>query len=95
MVILMSDVEIVQILNKILLHGIKTHGTDNKVICTSNSTCTILYNPSIELVWDPNGYLTEVRISGIDQNGNNRSFKKTLTWSAQGLLTSVSAWEEV
>lgn len=74
--------------------GIKVFAGDNKVICI-NGECVTLFNPSTQLTWDANGFLTEVRVTGVDQNGVTRSFKKILSWSPEGYLQSVSGWEEV
>lgn len=84
----------VEILAK-LLKGVKTLGVKNvTVICLGPRDCTVLYNPAVELVWSSDGYLESVIISGLDEEGRTRRFRRTLSWS-NGLLVSVSGWEEL
>lgn len=96
----MSEVEVNYTLRKILgkynkLFGISNSVMDTKTICVNNSTCYQLFNVTVSLDWSPEGYLIQVTISGVDQNGTNRSFKKELSWSSEGYLQDVSEWQEV
>ena len=86
----MSGVEILNVVKKIL-----GRVGEQKTICLTHDNCVVLYNPSLQLIWNAEGYLVELRISGKDENGNTRTFKKTLTWSPEGYLTNVSGWEEL
>ena len=96
----MSSVEILSYVKKIVdklnnAYGFPSSLSDVKTICVNPQTCYNLFQTSISLTWDSNGNLTEVRITGTDQEGNTRTFKKTLTWSAEGYLQNVSSWQEV
>ena len=92
------DVEIVKHLKEIsglITNGVKVFTGGVSVIYLSPDETVVLYNPKTELTWDANGYLTEVRITGKDKDGNTRTFKRTLTWSPEGYLQEVSSWVEV
>ena len=96
----MSGVDAVKYLRRISgkfekVEGIKVFEGTNSVVCLSSNNCITIFNYSINLTWDSNGYLTEVSITGTDQEGNTRTFKKTLTWSTEGYLQNVSSWQEV
>ena len=73
----------------------KTKAKGYEIVCTQNK-CYHLFNVSVSLVWDTNtGLLKEVRLTGIDTEGKTRTFRKTLSWSSEGYLQSISPWEEM
>ena len=85
----MSNVEIVSLLEKL------RRITLAKLSVWIDGQEVLILNPSLQLTYDANGNLTEIRLSGTDPAGKQYTVRKTLSYDASGNLTAISAWEVV
>ena len=66
-----------------------------KRICIKPHVCYVLFNPITHLEWNGDGLPSKITISGMDQNGVNRTFERDLTWTQEGYIQDIGKWREV
>ncbi len=98
--IIMNDVEIVQLLRKMLFYGINMFNGRSILICKDSKNCIRIYNYEIELDYDNNDLPTKLTLRGKDDKGDTRTFTMELTWSTNPLtgnivLKHVGRWIEI
>jgi len=75
--------------------GIKTLESSDITICETPKKCETLYNTSIQFSYDPLGNLTEIKITGTTTSEETITYKKTITYDANGNITQISNWQKI